>query len=254
MAELHEILSVEGISEQAFRKIIQETITTFTKKADHFLGFDKKLKMYDESEAHLEPAGSDSKEIVTTVDEKLDHTDETVERYLDILFQKESTNQLASSDVVVDGVVILKNMPVTFLLGLENKLLLYRDVYNVAPTLAPGVSWEKDEINKEGVYVCRTPDIKQKTAKKFDFQILYEATDKHPAQIKEWEAQVPVGEFHTVHYSGMLSPRDKAEILKRIDKIYMAVKQARMRANTHKIENTDKKIGSKITDYIRYGL
>ena len=52
MAKLHEILAVEGDLEATAKKIINEAINTFSKKADHFIEAHRSLKMFDEERQH----------------------------------------------------------------------------------------------------------------------------------------------------------------------------------------------------------
>ena len=48
MTKLHEILAVDGDLQEAAKKIQAETINTFTKKVEHFVGMSKTLHMFDE--------------------------------------------------------------------------------------------------------------------------------------------------------------------------------------------------------------
>jgi len=97
--KLHELLAVEGDLENAAKKIMGETIQTFTKKQDHFSAFIRTLTMFDENRQNENT--TDRSELTTTVDEKLDYTQLPVVRWFDALLQKEATNQLAKADLVV---------------------------------------------------------------------------------------------------------------------------------------------------------
>ena len=46
----------------------------------------------------------------------------------------------------------------------------------------------------------------------------------------------------------MLSPAEKSELLSRIDKVIMAAKRARMKANS--ADSVDVKVGKKLADFI----
>jgi hypothetical protein len=246
MSKLHEVLAVEGDLEGIYKKILEETKVTFTKKADHFFGHLKKLEMFNEDAKNEEM--EDHKEMVTTVKEKLDYAAGPIIRYFDAVLQKEKTNQRATEDLVVDDITIATGVPATFLLGLETKLKHVRAMYEAIPTLPPGNTWEEAEDLGSGVFKLKHPDEKLKTAKTFMHKVLYEATDKHPAQIEKWEEQRPVGRYTTDTWTGMLSPAEKSILLGRIDKLLQSVKKARQRANTAKV--VESTIGKEIFDYI----
>lgn len=196
MAKLHEALAVEGNLEGLAKKVLAEAVGTFTKRTDHFTGFHKTLQM-DEEGAMGVP--DESKELTTTVGDKLDYLEKHLVKYWDCVLQKEATNQVAKSDIVVDGEVLANDVPATFLLGMETKLKNLREVYSFIPTLQPGVAWEKDESqNDQGrVWKASQPQEKIKTKRVSKSQVLYEATEHHPAQIDKWEEQERVGVFVT---------------------------------------------------------
>ena len=48
-SKLHELLAVESDTESTYKKVIEEAIITFLKKADHFFGMHKVLTMFDDT-------------------------------------------------------------------------------------------------------------------------------------------------------------------------------------------------------------
>lgn len=249
MPKLHEVLAVDSDLAETAKKIAAEALGTFMKKADHFFGATKRLEMFDESRKQEEEGASESKELVTTVQEKLDYVAEHIVRHLDCLAQKESTNQVAIADVEMeDGTKLLDTVPATLLLSLENKLALFRKMYEGIPTLAPGIDWAEDPTQKEGVYKAQNDIIRHKTEQTFKSKILVEPTTEHPAQIEKWTEQVPIGNFITTQWSGMVSPARKSELLGRIDALLRAIKKGRMRANSTEV--IKKSIGKVFFDYI----
>lgn len=245
MPKLHELLAVEGDLDGTYKKVLEEAKNTFAKKPAHFFGRHKKLEMFDENAPE---APDEFQEMVTTVHDKLGYVASHVVRYLDAVLQKEKTNQMATGDIVVDGTVIAKDLPATFLLGLETRLKAVRAMYEAAPTLPPGMKWEKDSNRGEHVFVMANPEEKFKTAKTFKHKVLYEATDKHPAQIEKWEEVENVGKYITETWSGMISTAGKSSLLGRIDKLIRAVKKARQRANTEEVVEIS--IGKELIDFI----
>lgn len=248
MSKLHELLAVEGDLEGTFKKIIDETAAVFEKKPALFSGFTKHLEMFSENDP-LASTPDEVQELTTTVPDRLDYTADHVIRYFDAVLQKEATNQTARADIVVDGVTIAKDLPATFLLGLEAKLKHLRKIYDAAPTLAPGKKWNRNAELGKHVYVCERPEERFKTAKTFQHKVLYDATEHHPAQIEKWEETENVGKYITTHISGMISPAEKSALIGRLDKLIRAVKKARQRANSVDVQK--RTIGKELFAYIR---
>ena len=243
--KLHELLAVETDVESTYKKVIDEAIVTFTKKADHFFGQNKILTMFDDNKQNENL--SERKEMVSTVGKKLDYVKDFIIRYFDVVLQKEKTNQIAKADLIVDGNIIATDLPATFLLGMETKLKKVRDMYEVTPTLPPGYVWKEDPTLGDGIYTTTLNDV-LKTAKTLIYTLFVPATDKHPAQGKDHEEQIPVGRYVTTMQYGMLTPARKSELLGKIDKLILACKQARQRANCAEIQQEE--IGKIIMDYI----
>ncbi len=246
MTKLHEILAIEGDLDATAKKVVEEAIVTFTKKPDHFQEMHRALNMLDENRQGENV--EESKAMVTTVADKLDHVQHHVAKYFDIFARKEATNQVATADLVVEGIVIAERVPATLLLGLESKLKNLRNLYEAIPTLAPGIDWRHDATRGADVYKAADADVRMKTEKVIQHKVLVEPTDKHPAQVEKWTADVPVGKIVVNQWSGMLSPAEKSEVLGRIDTLIRAVKQARQRANT--VEISDIAIGEKLFEFI----
>ena len=246
MARLHELLAVEGDLAGTYQKILSETKTNFTKHPDRYFGQHTRIEMFDENA----PKEADiHKEMDDTVLNKLNYTADHIIRYLDAVFQKEKTNQFAMADLIVDGVTIAKDVPATFLLGLENKLKKIRDdVYASIPTLQPGVKWEEDEVTGDGVWKRTYPDEKFRTKKVLKNHVKAVATDKHPAQVDVYSEDVKIAKIITDTWCGMISPAQKSAIFGRIDKLIRAVKKARQQANSTEVVKVT--IGKELFNYI----
>ena len=245
MPKLHEILAVEQDRENAAKLVIDEAITTLSKKPERFIGRHVKYVPFDENDGESE---EDEKPVDTTVSDKLKHVFEVVSRALDVSATKDATNQLAVADVHVDGQVILVGAPATTLLMIENKLKGWLNLLNAIPTLAPGTNWVADPSKGPGIYKSERPEIKFRTKKIPQHKVLYEATAQHPAQIEKWAEDVRVGKITQTDWSGMISPAEKSNLIARCQVLIEAVKQARQRANCQEVDQVE--VAKPLVDFL----
>lgn len=239
--KLFEVITVEPEKRSAFEKIKNETVHVFKGK-DLFEGHDKQYTPKNEGGDPLE---GQKKEVVTTVEQRLAWTEKTICDFIDLELVKENSNMRAKADIVIDGVVLAKEVPATFLLPLEKRLKEIRDYYDQIPTRELSKKWE--ETGSGGI-LKHGPIEQYRTAKKTIPIVLYPATDKHPAQVKDVTEDVHIGTWRTTYFSGAAHPGQKAEWIGRIDKLIEAVKKARMKAN--EVETTDASIGKTLFDFI----
>lgn len=250
MAQLHEVLAVEDSLKKVANKLTLESKKTLNKD-NLFMGQTRSLKMFDQDLEHLNT--TTHLKLETTVSENLDYTLKAIAKYWDAVAQKDKANQVATADVIVDSVLILKDVPATTLLGLETKLNELRPLLEAIPTLPPGIEWiENPDAEKANVYKTKVPIIQQKSEKEIEAKVLYAATKEHPAQVKEYTVNKVVGNYETVQQCGMVSSHTKAILISRLESMQNAVKQARQRANTAKVEPV--KVAGNIFDYITAGI
>jgi hypothetical protein len=205
------------------------------------------VKHFDENDAKLDAV--EVKEMQTTVFEKLEYLVRPNVRHLDTYLRKESGNQHAVADIVVDDVTIASGVPGNVLLGLETKLAELRTVYEAAPTLPPGPVWEADTSTKAfGVHRSRFPELRSRTRKTIRAVELSPATPQHPAQVQAVPEDVPIARITQETWSGMLSSLEKSLLLERIDKLIRACKRGRQRANG--VDAPEKKIGDALFAFI----
>lgn len=248
MPKMHELLAVEADSISVAQKLAEEAIATFTKKPDHFKG-KTSATVYHSADRQNENV-TVHKEMVSTVDDKLSHVSKGLVRLYDVLIQRDSTNQIAKADLVVAGRTLAKDVPGIFLLAMETRLKNLRDVLSAIPTLEPAVKWEEDKSLGDNVF--RSQETASfKTEKAFQVLTLSPATDKFPAQVKEYTADVSVARVNNTDFSGMWSVTRKAEVLDRLDSLLYGVKQARMRANLAEVVSVN--IGKTLMDFVLKG-
>lgn len=242
MSKLHEVLAVLPDLDGAAKKIREEAIVTFSKKANHFMGSHKTLKMFDEGRQAEEAGAEEHKPLVTTVGAKLTYVQESQEKHLDALLQMEATNQQARADLIVENPktgeqhALAKDLPATFLLGLESRMRSLRAVLETIPTLDPAHEWVKDPSQGDGVYRAAHSATTWKQEKAIRHQVLVQPTKEHPAQIEKWVENITVGTYTTALHSGMFSPGEKSDLLARIDALIKGAKQARQRANATEVQ------------------
>lgn len=247
--KLHELLAVESSLEKAANKLMQESLKTLNKET-LFNGQHRTLKMFREEDKDSEL--SETQLVETTVDENIDYIVTPIAKWIDVVLRKDVANTSAKADLVVESKTIAKDLPATFLLGLENKIQKYRPVLEAIPTLPPGRDWRPDTTQRKGIWIDNNPQISIKSRKDPEFRVVAEATVQHPAQIREVERVLDVGRYVTTSYSGKMTSLEKAERLKRLDVLLHAVKQARMRANDAAINNS-LRIGEDVLAYINTG-
>jgi len=234
MAKLHELLAVMADTTNAATAVNKETAAVFAKKPDHFRGFSKTVRYFDEGRAGENT--DETKQMVTTVADKLDHTFKVTGRHYDALLQLEEANGRAKADLIVDGVTIMKDVPATFLLGMESRLKSVRETILAIPTLEMSTKWESDTVAGEGMFRAE-PVVAMKGEKQLKSRILVEPTKEHPAQVEQWTEDAAVARIETTHTSSMITPHAKSAMLMRTDKMISAVKKARQRANTVTVED-----------------
>lgn len=167
----------------------------------------------------------------------------------DLIITQDSGNTKAVSDVVLaDGRVILKDVPVTSLLYLEKQLDDLKKFYATLPVLDVAKQWNKDESNR----VHKSVTKKTRTKRKKVPLVLYEATDKHPAQTQLIEEDVIVGDYTSVETSGAITAAQRQQLLERVAQLRDAVVLARERANQTPVEQ--RKAGESLFKFLHGGI
>jgi hypothetical protein len=139
--------------------------------------------------------------------------------------------------VVVDGKILLKDVPVPHLLFLEKKLVEIKEFISKLPVLETTAEWVEDA----GSNLWMTPAVETaKTKKTKHYETVVPPTKEHPAQVKEHDVDVIQGYWITTQYSGALPHKRVKELAGRADTLYRAVKIAREEANIHEIVEPEK--------------
>jgi hypothetical protein len=243
---LHAVLAVEPSLANTVKVLTDELKTTFSKKPELFRGFIKDTKFHDDSRQSENT--SETKNVAYTVGENLDYVVAEYIKYYDGLATKEATNQISKADLVIDGKTVATGLPGTFLLGLEKRLSMLRELLLTIPTLDPTHTWSADTASsKKGVYRSEVSKT-FKTELHVEYVTLAPPTDKHPAQVKDWSVQKPVATIEQTAFSGMWTVQRKADVLARLENLLRCVTESRM--NSAKVDAVDTKIGETIFKYL----
>jgi hypothetical protein len=240
-AKLNQIIAIEkGVKSQSYSVITE--LHKLSQKHDLFSGFSKTYKSKDDEGEGFPP---EKKNVQARVESFVDAVTVALTELYNVTATKDYANCSAVADVVVDGQVIIEKAPATFLLFIEKQVNDIKTFVEKLPLLDEAEDWTKD-INS-GLY--KTESIQTHKTKKVQKPVvLYEATDKHPAQTQLLTEDIIIGYWDTIKLSGALPLPEKKKILERIDKFGKAVKFAREEANS--IECDRKQVGEKIFNYI----
>jgi len=251
MGSIHQLLPALNEAEQLVRKVGDETAKAFSKD-EPWEGYIKGLYFLDEDRQSEAAGAGESRELSTTVLERLAREDEFKIRNYDCQLQREEANAIARADVILPDGQIVGNFPVGYLMYLEKQLARERDIFEKAPTIDARIRWEPDpDAAFEGVRKSAEPQKTNKTEKQRVVLEKAKATDKHPAQVDVFEKDVVVGYYSTVRKTGKLSAHEKHERLRRYDILLTAVRQAKAKANETEVPRAE--IGARICHFLNTG-
>ncbi|MEU8515745.1 hypothetical protein AB0C76_29820 [Kitasatospora sp. NPDC048722] len=241
MAKLNQIIAVEkGVKSKSFQELTQAHQDL--QKPALLAGISRTYQPKDEEGEQLPP---ESTRVQLKAEDILRSTATTLTRLFDVTATKDWANLGARADVVVDGQVLLAQVPVPYLLFLEKQLTDLFTFVRKLPVLDASESWNldpsTDSWKTEPVRTIRTKKVPRNHVKA-------EATEKHPAQVEVYYEDVPVGYWTTVKFSGALPARRVNELAERVEKLQQAVKFAREEANA--VEVTDQRVGDAVFGYL----
>jgi hypothetical protein len=240
--KLHELIAVEkGIKARAYSALTESH--KLIQKADLFGGMSRSYQKRDEDGEDLP---GESKRVQNTVREVLATLKLSQTELYDLTAQKDIANCTAKAPVIVDDVEVIPELPVTTLLFLEKQLTDLRTFILALPILDEAETWNFDA--NSGLYKS-DPVQTHRTKKTQRPMVLYDATEKHPAQTQLITDDVIVGFWTMVKQSGALPKPEKVKLAARVEKLLDAVKTARERANG--ITVTEKPtIGARVFGYL----
>lgn len=241
MTKLNQIIAVVNGKKTQSQKRLGDMYHKL-QKIDLFNGISRSYEPLDE-EGEKQP--SEQKFVQYKAEDAFEEARVALTDLLDAVATQDWANTKARANVVVDGTILLEDVPVTFLLLLEKTLTDIHTFVSKLPTLDPAEKWT---FNEDVDCFTSEKHSTNKTKKVPRSHIKYEATKEHPAQVEIFTEDVKVGEWHTIKFSGAVSAQRKNELLQRVILVQEAVKFAREEANSTEVEPV--KVGRKLFDFL----
>ncbi|NWJ99025.1 MAG: hypothetical protein HXX20_25095 [Chloroflexi bacterium] len=241
MARLNQIIAVEkGIKSRSFQELTEAHHALL--KPTLLSGIARTYRPKDEEGEQLPPEAT---KVQVKAEEIIRQTAEVLTKLFDVTATKDWANCQAKADVVVDGQVLLSQVPATYLLFLEKQLVDLHTFVRKLPTLDASETWNFDQSADcwatEPVQTTKTKKIPRNHVKA-------EATEKHPAQVEVYYEDVTVGYWRTVKFSGALPAKRINQLVERVEKLQQAVKFAREEANNAEV--VEQKTGEKVFQFL----
>lgn len=231
------------------KKEAEKAITDLHQKTQKAALFGGVARTYAPRDAEdIEVLPPESQEIQLRTKEVLGLLDKVMSNIYDLILTQDAGNTQASSDIVVDGNVLVENVPVTTLLYLEKQLEDLNKFYATLPVLDPAKQWNW----VAGDNCFKNVSKKHRTRRTKRPLVLYNATKEHPAQVQLVEEDAIVGDWTTVEMSGAVEASTKTKLLERVRKLKDAVVVAREKANQTPV--IPKSIGKQLFSYLHDAL
>lgn len=241
MAKLNQIIAVESGEKTRSHRDLTE-VYQLLQRQQLLQGIARSYTPYDDEGETLPP---ESTRVQVRAADTINSVAENLARLFDVTATKDWANCVAKADVVVNGQTLLKDVPVTYLLFLEKKLVDIHTFVAKLPVLDASEQWHMDEAQNcwasDPIDTARTKKIPRNHVKA-------EATDKHPAQVEIFHEDVRVGTWKTVKYSGAMPASQVRKLLDRVELLQKAVKFAREEANN--TEAPEVKVGKTLFDFL----
>src|SRR6266567_1912362 len=235
--KLNQVIAIEKGTKSRSLQDLTEAHHTLQKPALQ-AGISRTYRPKDEEGEQFPP---ESTRVQIKAEDVIRKTSEVLTKLFDVVATKDWANCSAKADVIVDGNVLLSQIPATYLLFLEKQLVDLHTFIKKLPILDASEAWTFDP---SADYWATEPMQTTKTKKIPRNHVKAEATEKHPAQVEVYYEDVVVGTWRTIKFSGALPARRVNELVDRIEKLQEAVKFAREEANNRDV--TEQKIGATV--------
>lgn len=211
-------------------------------KPELFAGISKTYRPRDEDGDRLP---SEQNRVQVKVRELISEVRKPLIDMYDTVATQDAANCNAIGNIVVDDNIILEDIPVTTLLFLEKQVNDIKTFVSKLPTLDPSEKWDYDSnadcYATEPAETTRSKKISKPV-------VLYEATDKHPAQVQVQSEDILAGYWKTIKFSGAIPAKEKNAMLDRVRQLHEAIVKAREQANSMTV--TEVRIGQEVLDFV----
>lgn len=219
-------------------------------KADLFNGFTETYRPFSETPQEAEsgikqlPSRGNSVQLVAHA--MLEEFLAAMTPAVDLALAKDGANCNARASVTVEGEVLLRDVPATHLLHMEKVLADLATFIGHLPVQDPREAWSGQP---DGTRATGETFTVRDEVKKVSLQ-LHPGNDKHPPQAAIIEETTPVGRWTKVKHTGALAPEQKRDLVRRVNALRAAFRDALHEAN--RIAVTEERVseGAVIAGYI----
>jgi len=230
--KLNQLIAIEKSFKSEAGSVLTE-IYQSVQKPPLFTGIAKTYRPKNEDGDKLPSEGT---KVQLRVKELIAEVNRSQTELFNAVGAKDRTNCVAKASVVVDGQVLVKDVPATHLLWLEKQVLDLKTFISKLPLLDPTETWAWDA--NQNCYA--TPPVETVRTKKVeDYKVVVQATKEHPAQIAKVTNDQLEGYWTTVKFSGAMPAQEQKELLERVEKLQRAIKTAREEANLEPVQPLD---------------
>lgn len=239
--KLNQIVALNAPKKGEFQKFITKYYHVM-QKPDPFFGMER---VYSPKDDDGEKLPSESSKVQLSVEDILKDISIAWVDMFDVVLTNDSGNSIATANIVVDGEILLANVPISTLLFLEKQIDNFKSIIDKIPSLPLSDSWSRDITSNLWV----TPVHETVRTKKVQKPIvLYDATEEHPAQTQLITEDINIGTWSVKKTSSAMSMVDIGKFRIKVIKLKEAVIKAREEANS--IEIDQKKGGLKVIEYL----
>lgn len=248
MTTLSQILAVEPTAKGDAEHAVTVAKATFAPgNANALFGKQRTYRPFTDTPEPGDHRPPESKRVEVKVAEMLDDLTKTLARLADVRQTVERGDAIARADVVVDGHILFRDAPATFLLWLENHLTGLRGLIHNLPVHDPAEAWTP---HGDGTWHSETRETTGKVTEPKPL-VLYPATPEHPAQVETYKHETPHGTWSEIKLTGAMPLADARALAERFDTLLAAVRFARQRANGTEVE--DARDGDRVWRWLRTG-
>ena len=234
------IAIVKGVKSQAEK--VTKKVYQKLEKSDLFSGIDRTYRSKNEEGDKRPP---EKKIVQQTVQNCIVEIKEVNRDMINLVATMDIGNRSTVADIIIDGKVLLQEIPATHLIFLEKRMEDFITFISKLPVLDVAEEWEWNE--NVSCYTSK-PRESSSTGKVLQHKILVEATEHHPAQVEKYSVDEIVGYWTTILSSGNIKGDDKKSLLDKARLLSESIKIAREEANMEEVQQA--KVGTVIMDYL----